>query len=219
MNESIRTNTSWFSDYLDGLTLGLFGPFLDKNKHSIHKSKKGAIFNFIIMTILGWLNFAWLFVRRYNVLEYFHGNINSPAKVLAYENNFIFMLEMFAIIFVLMWLFPVILQMILHKLIKKEKAPLQEIAIETAFSVPNFGLFASLVILPMTWGNTFDLFLGISKSVQVFIYLYLWVTIAWGYLCLSFNLSKSFEIPLKLTIIHIWIPIVLLILAVLLVNP
>jgi len=197
-------------DYVNGLTTGIFGPFIIDEKMQ-PKKMGGAIFNIILMTIMGWLSFAYIFVKRLHLNEFMHGNLDAPAKVFAYENNLIFMFETFGLIIGVMLILPMLTQIVIQKFVLKQNVDYKNIVIQAAYSTFSFSLFALTVILPMTLSNTTDLFIGATKLSIIIFYIFFWTTIAWTFLCFCWNMSKTSGVPLKFTLIHMWVPILLLI--------
>jgi hypothetical protein len=197
--------------YLDSVTAGLFAPFT-KEKMNIdpQTDKLGmapAIFHAIFTAIIGWTVFGWLFVFRYSFTRFLRGEINSPAKVYAYENNLIFMIETFAILIVLMWVFPSLLQIILNRVTLGQGKSQPGLAFVThAYSTSGLAFLFFPIVIILTWLDPYNYKVLISGFGQDIITIGFFVIISYTYLCTAFRSHQQFSVPVRFSLIHLWIP-------------
>ena len=197
-------------DYLNGITAGIFGPFMTCGKNR-PKKLGGAIFHLVYTLITGWLCFALIFVRRYSITEFLTRDPLAPTYVFGIKTNIGFMLASFAFILGVMVVLPVLTQAVIQKFILKQEPDYRDIVIQAAYSGPSFSLIASLPVIWFTLDWTIDLFFWANVDSSLKFYWFLWATMAWSFLCYTWNISKTSRVPLYYTLIHMWVPIVLLI--------
>jgi hypothetical protein len=198
-------------NYLDSITAGIFAPLLKEKLNFEPQSDKiglsSAIFHAILTAVIGWTVFGWLFVFRYSFTRFLRGDINSPAKVYAYENNLIFMFETIGILIVLMWIFPSILQIILNRItLGKEKVQPRLSFVTHAYSTSGFAFLFFPVVIILTWLNTYNYKVIISNFGQDIIIVGFFIIICYTYLCAAFRSHQQFGVRIRYSLLHLWIP-------------
>jgi len=192
------------------VSTGMFAPFTDQPVLQT-KPKDGlrATFYAILGSVLGWIAMGWLIVQRYNLTRYFQGNMNAPAKVYAYENNFIFMLETIGLLVVLLWIFPCNFQMILNKMVHHETKA-TEVFMTQSFTATSFSVFFLPVILALSWTNQLGWQLLLTNEWKQVVFAYFFACITYSYLCAAYRSRQQFGISWKLSWLHLWVPILLI---------
>jgi undecaprenyl pyrophosphate phosphatase UppP len=201
--------------YSELMMAGLFAPFiLNKPIHFETNDWPRALIHLILSIIAGWIAMAWLFVDKYNFLNFLHGDWNSPARVYAFESNGEFMLYTIGILLILTWLFPALFQMLLNRTtLGRGQTQVKLSLITHSFTGTSFAFLFMPVMMIYIWYNSYSWGLELTPSAVSAVKICFFISILYGFICVMFQSKIQFGISLKKGVFHLWIPIILLILA------
>lgn len=175
-----------------------------------------ALIHMLGMAVIGWMALAWMFVERYHIYDFWHGDWDARARVYAYENNGEFMIYSILLVIVLMSILPICTQLfIAWKTHALNKAIIKEAFILHAFNASSFSLFFTPFVLSVSWFDPMSWHVPLTNVGQIIMFILFGLIMVYTYLIIVIRSKFQFKTRWRYAILHLWVPAALILLAIL----
>jgi len=168
------------------------------------------------MAVLGWMAMAWMFVERYHIYDFWHGDWEARARVYAYENNGEFMLYTIIFVITLMSLLPLFTQIFIGMLTHSmNKQMVSDAIILHSFNASAFSLFFTPVVLVVVWLDPMSWHVPLTPVGQYVMMGIFGILVIFPYLTAVIRSKQQFQTRWRYALIHLWVPSALALLSLL----